>query len=285
MIPPKESSPKQTGSSVRSSLDGHQSASAPISLGIWMVGRALHRTNRCEISLTRPVDSGNSRRWDYVLKRSTTQDDAVLLQINQSIAVAADVSHPNLVPILDGNVTHESAYLVMPYLAGDTMQRHLDSGTPRPLPVALWLVRQIAQALGALHHAGWSHGDVKPSNVVIGTNGHATLIDMGFASHESNKTFAEFCGTPDYAAPELIAGPGQQAAPSDVYALGKILWQWLVASHVEDQTVLSPVTALVEAMIHPSASKRPDAQTVARALLRLEIDTLGHHIGPKHRAA
>ena len=57
------------------------------------------------------------------------------------------------------------------------MQQRLEADGYTPLPVALWLVRQIAQGLEALHASGWVHGDVKPENAIVGSRGHVTLVD------------------------------------------------------------------------------------------------------------
>ena len=54
---------------------------------------------------------------------------------------------------------------------------------PLDLPLAFWIARQVAEALEALHQAGWMHCDVKPSNIFVSPAGHVTLIDLGFARH------------------------------------------------------------------------------------------------------
>ena len=104
------------------------------------------------------------------------------LQIARFVAAATSANHPNLIPILDASTTAATPYLVMPRLEGESMQHHLTSAHKKPLPVALWLIRQIAQGLEALHTAGWIHGDVKPANALVGATGHVTLLDLGFAA-------------------------------------------------------------------------------------------------------
>ncbi|TWU05810.1 protein kinase family protein [Stieleria varia] len=257
----------------------------PDQLGIWRVGRTLQKSDRFVVSLCQPVDAGHDRRWDYAIKYPASHTTEAVIEINQAIAASSVVSHPNLVPVLDGCVTDRQAFLVMPFLPGRSMQWHLDHGPAKPLPVALWLVRQTAQALAVMHEAGWSHGDVKPENIVVADNGHATLIDLGFAADCSQPNGSVFRGTPEYAAPELLSNAAPQSFASDVFALGRVLWQWLIASDVDDESILGPIVEMVEWMVAESPSKRPDASDVARKLLRMEIDTLGHHIGPQRRAA
>ena len=95
---------------------------------------------------------------------------------------------------------------------------------------ALWITRQIAEALNALHAKGWYHGDVKPQNIIVSTEGHATLIDLGFAlrsneSHCSGDRFA--MGTLNYVAPEVLTSALRTDQRSDLYSLGITLFEML----------------------------------------------------------
>ncbi|MEO1619330.1 MAG: protein kinase family protein, partial [Planctomycetota bacterium] len=148
------------------------------------------------------------------------------------------------------------------------------------LPVALWLVRQVCQALDVLQQSGWTHGDVKPANVMIAENGHATLIDFAFAHRGTLIAGSPFEGTPDFAAPEVVVNPAARTPASDVFAAGRMLWEWLTRVETQDEAVLAPVCELVESMVAEDASHRPSAGAVVKELLRLEIDTLGEHIIP-----
>ncbi|MGB7328445.1 MAG: protein kinase family protein [Rubripirellula sp.] len=265
----------------RSASPGSSTGEASTSiLGIWRVGRLLHRSTTAELNLAQPADAAGSPRWDYAIKRATGDDIESRRQITQFVAAASTIVHPNLVAVLDASNSGASPYLVMPRLDGVTMQAHLDSSDPKPLPVALWLVRQLAQALDALHTAGWVHGDVKPDNAIVGSRGHVTLVDLGFACRIHTVAGGHFRGTPAYSAPEAMSGNHAAIAASDVFSLGRILWQWLAHTHAASRATLEPIADLVESMIAVDAVKRPTAGRVAKQLLKLEIETLGQHIGP-----
>ncbi|NND98925.1 MAG: protein kinase [Pirellulaceae bacterium] len=253
----------------------------PSILGIWRLGQVIHTGRSAELTLAQPADADGSPRWDYVLKRAIgAQENAEhLRQIVQFTAASTTTSHPNLVPVLDASVTGSSPYLVMPRLEGITMQKHIDVAL-KPLPVALWMVRQVAQALVAVHNAGWVHGDVKPDNVMVGSRGHVTLIDLGFASRIHTVSGSQFRGTPDYAAPEILNGNMAAMPSADVFALGRVLWTWLTRIEKVSESILEPVADLVEQMVADDPSQRPAIEVVTRKLLRLEIDSLGEHIGP-----
>lgn len=251
-------------------------------LGIWRIGQTLHEGPRAALSLAQPADAVGSPRWDYVLKRSLPGKEELegRRQIVQSIAAATGVAHPNLVPVLDASAHGATPYLVMPRLEGETMQHHMAEASSKPLPVALWLVRQTAQALQALHASGWIHGDVKPANVMVGPRGHVTLVDLGFAAKIHTVPSHRYRGTPDYSAPEALSGQMAAIAAMDIFSLGRILWQWITQTHQVSQSLLEPVADLVQAMVANDPHERPTAAEVVQQLLRLEIETLGRHIGP-----
>ena len=69
----------------------------------------------------------------------------------------------------------------MPYLEGATLSKTMATSGPLAVPHGLWIARQIAEALGALHVNCWIHGDLKPENIFLSPGGHATLLDLGFA--------------------------------------------------------------------------------------------------------
>lgn len=260
-------------------------AGRPRVLGIWRLGDRIHRSDLAEVTLAQPADAAGSPRWDYVIKRAVGAevDPEGRLQISRYIGSATSTSHPNLVAVLDGSVTGASPYVVMPRLEGQSMQQMLETSSSQPLPVALWFVRQAAQALSALHAAGWVHGDVKPANLFVGSSGHLTLVDLSFASKRHTPFGPLFRGTPRYASPELLDG-GVAALPAmDVFALGRVLWQWLTHVTPTEPADLESVAGLVERMVRSEPAERPAATQVAAELLQLEIATLGGHIGPSDR--
>ncbi|MEL7338629.1 MAG: phosphotransferase, partial [Planctomycetota bacterium] len=151
----------------------------PPRIGIWRLGPVIHSNELTVIVRSQPIDAAGSPRWDYVTKLALNSTGRQAIE--RSIAAGASVGHPNVVPILDGEVSGEIPFAVSPMLSGRTMRSVLDDGSRKPLPVALWFVRQISQALSAMHRAGWVHADVKPDNAIVSENGHVTLIDLGFA--------------------------------------------------------------------------------------------------------
>jgi len=258
-------------------------------MGIWKLGEMIYSSEHSRLFTAQPADSASNPRFDYVL-RTVAEDrrrrDESTRQLARFSTAAAAASHPNLIVCLDVSLESATPFLVMPRLVGCTLATWIQQ-SPQRLPVALWAVRQAAQALVAVHESGWVHGDVKPANLFVGSQGHVTLLDLGFAHPKGKTRTLTFVGTPNYAATETLSEPQVSEAPSDVYSLGKVLLDLLAwtSPTVRHQAVLEPVADLIAAMIATSPADRPTATEVASRLLRLEIETLGEHIQPKANQA
>lgn len=156
----------------------------------------------------------------------------------------ARLAHPNIITVFEAGLTDARVWIAMEYVPGTTMRDYL-TRTPRPTSTAIlkhWIA--VGRGLVAVHAAGLVHRDVKPSNVLIGDDGRARLIDFGLvhtlhgdsdastltqessASGEATPRSAGFVGTRAYAAPEQLAGREVDAA-ADQYALCVAIWESL----------------------------------------------------------
>ena len=189
---------------------------------------------------------------------------------------------------------------VTPWLAGKTLAARLADAQPIDPPAALWIARQTAAAMAALHRDGWMHGDIKPSNIFVSPEGHVTLLDLGFARRtDAAEPAAERCvtGTYNYIAPEMVARGMPIDVRSDMYSLGVVLFEMLAERlpfpggsaaelarqhrevRVPDLCQLAPylpreASRLVHEILAKEPLRRPQtpAELVDR-LLRLEIAT------------
>jgi eukaryotic-like serine/threonine-protein kinase len=184
----------------------------------------------------RPVGAPADRPGDYAVKmlRPAWKDNPQAIQLLQREALAGQcVSHPHLVPVLAASVLDVPRLLVMPWLEGASLQARLEAGQVYEVSKALWIVRQTAEALDALHAAGWMHGDVTPGNIHISPVGHVTLIDLSFARRREEIGSAAdrpIMGTCSYLAPECLTSALRPDIRSDIYSLGVVLFEILSGS-------------------------------------------------------
>jgi tetratricopeptide (TPR) repeat protein len=184
------------------------------------------------------------------------------------------------VPLVDAGEAREGPFIVMPYLAGGTLRDKLACGA-LPVEEALSLGVALSRALGAAHARGVVHRDLKPENVLFGADSRPLVADLGLAKHfdrsapgasqsVSLSSAGEVRGSAGYMAPEQIHDGKSVGPPSDVFALGAILYECLAgrpafpgATFVE---VLSrTTTARVEPIGRPGVPRRLE-DVVRRAL-------------------
>lgn len=121
---------------------------------------------------------------------------------------------------------------------------------------------EIGDALQAVHEAGLTHRDVKPSNILVDRHGHAHLADFGVVrTADATRTLAQgFVGTLTYAAPEQLRGDAEVGKPADVYGLGATLYELLALAPPADGA-LGKVLETVEKGRIPPLSARASADT------------------------
>src|SRR5258707_14753252 len=112
----------------------------------------------------------------------------------------------------------------MEYLAGESLRRRMRRDYCLDQATALWIARQNAEALAALHRKGFIHGDVKPENIRLVNVGKAILLDLGYAHRPGeNVAFLEkgyILGTCNFLAPELCGDTPKDDLRAAIYRLG-----------------------------------------------------------------
>jgi len=168
-------------------------------------------------------------------------------ELKQELRLTRRVSHRNIVRTHDFGVSRGMPYLTMEYVEGTSLAAVLGRRGALPSSVVLALAKQLMRALDAAHEQGVMHGDVKPANLLLATDGLLKVTDFGVASLVrrpaspiASGTAAEetagpprlagaVVGTPEYMAPELLLG-GQPDVSSDLYAAGMVLHECLTGS-------------------------------------------------------
>lgn len=156
-------------------------------------------------------------------------------RIEREARALGRLKHPHVVAIYEFGLINDVPYLVMEWLAGGSLQDRIDQGT-LGVREAAHLLRQLAQAVEAVHALGIVHRDLKPANVLLELAGSgaplvAKLTDFGLAQDHCQQQrpsiSGSVVGTPSYMAPEqtgLTEWPGESATACDIYGLGGIAY-------------------------------------------------------------
>jgi serine/threonine-protein kinase len=147
---------------------------------------------------------------------------------------AAQLNHPNIVPIYTVEEKDNLVYFVMSYIKGDNLGQRLQQHGPIPPVEVRRILREVADALAYAHHRNVIHRDIKPDNIIIDEEtGRAMVTDFGIAralteSGDSRLTATGMAiGTPAYMSPEQSAGDRAIDGRSDLYSLGVVGYQML----------------------------------------------------------
>ena len=147
---------------------------------------------------------------------------------------AAQLNHPNIVPIYTVEERDNLVYFVMAYIKGDNLGQRLQQHGPIPPVEVRRILREVGDALAYAHHRNVIHRDIKPDNIIIDEEtGRAMVTDFGIAraltdSGDSRLTATGMAiGTPAYMSPEQSAGDRAIDGRSDLYSLGVVGYQML----------------------------------------------------------
>ena len=180
-----------------------------------------------------------------------------------------------------------TTYYVMDFIEGESLSARLKrTATPIGEAEALNILQQVLDALDAVHQHGIFHLDIKPANIMVDANGHATLIDFG-ASKQTKQdggatTSTGLCYTPGYAPIEQMSQNLSQFGPwTDIYSLGASLY-YILTLHplpspaelleddgalVMDDSISQCTQQLIRRMMTPIRTKRPQSVAEVKALM------------------
>jgi serine/threonine-protein kinase len=161
-----------------------------------------------------------------VLRAELARDETYRRRFAREGRIAASLSHPHLVPVVDAGEAEGHAYLAARYVEGVSLAELLEEG-PLPLSGVLGVAAEIATGLDFLHREGLVHRDVKPWNILVDASGSSFLTDFGLAKGAAATVLTKpghVVGTLDYLAPEVIKG-SPAGPPADIYALGCVTYE------------------------------------------------------------
>ena len=165
-----------------------------------------------------------------VLHARYGDDEEYVERFRREARAVAQLSHPNIVTVIDRGDDDGQQYIVFEYVDGESLKELVDRTGPLPARRAIELAIQVGEALAFAHHNGLVHRDVKPQNVLVTEDGEAKVTEFGIArsldvEHGVTQT-GTVLGTSNYLSPEQARG--QQVTPvTDVYSLGVVLYELL----------------------------------------------------------
>lgn len=185
------------------------------------------------------------------------------IRFQQEAVILAQVDHPNVTQVYDYFVSPEErrCYLVMQYIHGEDLEKHINRCGPVPPKSAGRFLLQLLEGLYALHRSGIIHRDLKPSNILIDQEGRLKIADFGLAKSIESELYltmaGSLVGTPHYMSPEACQGYPQSYV-SDIYSLGAVFYSVLTGrTPFQGQSTIEILNGHLYAYPHPPSTFIP----------------------------
>ena len=229
------------------------------------------------VCLAEHLDLGTKRAIKF-LSEPRVFDVEAIQRFQREWRAIGQIEHPHLAHALDCGQERGVHFLVLEYIDGVTLDEVIRQAGPLSTSNAAEIGRQIASGLAALHRHGFVHRDVKPSNVVLGRDGHVRVIDFGLAClHEGVDPgdvltgHHQLVGSPAYMSPEQFQNSRTTDPRSDLYSLGCTLFMLLAGSppfSVRERSIWDIATDHSSPDIPDVRERRPNVPPELAELIR-----------------
>ncbi|KAF8920564.1 kinase-like domain-containing protein [Mucidula mucida] len=232
----------------------------PKMIGYWKVGRTIGKGSSGRVKVARHAKTGQMAAVKIIpkaflysrmesLNNAADEAERFELALQREIVIMKLIDHPNIMKLYDVWDTTHHLYLILEHVQGGELFDLLCEQGRLSSQEALRYFQQIIAALDYLHRFNIVHRDLKPENILLDAQRNVKLADFGMAAWQSDSLLQTSCGSPHYAAPEIVNGLEYDGAISDIWSCGIILHAML-AGHLpfddEDCTELLEKVRLAE---------------------------------------
>ncbi|KAJ5825258.1 hypothetical protein N7474_002396 [Penicillium riverlandense] len=218
-------------------------------VGPWQLGRTLGKGATGRVRLAKHAVTGNTAAIKIVSKKSAAmvQSESIAAMdrnvghypssgnarqmpcgIEREVVIMKLIEHPNVISLYDVWENRGELYLVLEYVEGGELFDYVSNNGPLPEEEAVRLFRQIIAGLGYCHRFNICHRDLKPENILLDAHHNVKLADFGMAALQpAGHWLNTSCGSPHYAAPEIIYGRKYRGDRADMWSCGIILYALL----------------------------------------------------------
>ena len=165
-----------------------------------------------------------------ILDKEKIIDESDIERIRREIHILSILRHPNIVQLYETITSNNNIYIIMEYVEGKDLFQFIYSMQRLSEYKSSQLFRQLISCLEYIHKIGIVHRDIKPENILLNKNKNKLkLVDFGLSNiYEKNELIKTACGSPCYAAPEMISGKHYEGFFSDLWSCGVVLYCMLV---------------------------------------------------------
>ncbi len=250
-------------------------------LGPYVLGQRIALGGMAEIWSARRSNDGLDVALKVLLS-PFSKDENFRMMFRDEVKIATQLTHENIVRVYDAHEIDGYLFLAMELIEGKDVRKILSSlvrqGKALPVPLVLWIVREVARGLSYAHgkrtsdgrSLGIVHRDISPHNVLVAKDGRVKLIDFGIARAGQRLTRTRtgiIKGKIAYMAPEQALAAGITLR-TDIFATGIVFWEMLAMRRLFKRgTDVDVIEAVVRAEAPPIREENPDVPQAAADLL------------------
>lgn len=206
--------------------DAHQSSRVR-TIGQFVLGKTLGEGTFGKVKLGKHMIT-SEKVAIKVLERARMKEAADVTRVTREIKILKRNIHPNVIQLYEVLDSSTAIYLIMEHIDGGELFDYIVSHQRLQEPQACFFFHQICDGLEYLHRMEVTHRDLKPENLLLQSSPKGWLIkivDFGLSNtHDGGRLLATACGSPCYAAPEMIAGKKYVGPKADMWSLGVVLY-------------------------------------------------------------
>lgn len=215
-------------------------------VGDYILGRTIGSGTTGKVKLAERSDTGEQVAIKIIKKAQFETRPDLQRKIRREIALMRLMNHPNLLRLLEVCESGRHLYLVLDYAANGELFDYLVARRHLSEDVAMKFFRQIIYGLDYLHTHAICHRDLKPENILLDENDNIKIADFGFARWMRANIAETSCGSPHYAAPEVVKGIQYDGRCADVWSCGVILYALLAGRLPFDDPSIRTLLAKVK---------------------------------------
>ncbi|KAK5994970.1 putative serine/threonine-protein kinase HSL1 [Cladobotryum mycophilum] len=278
------------------STSSSRSRSYKTHIGPWQLGKTLGKGSSARVRLCRHNVTNQlaavkivNRRMAYLVQDSSlaalSKYDSSLPEINgemrvpmaieREVAILKLIEHPNIMKLYDIWENRSEIYLIVEYIDQGDLFTFINSKGRLSEEVAIYFFRQIISAIAYCHSFNVCHRDLKPENILITADLQIKIADFGMAAlHQTDShRLVTACGSPHYAAPELLKNRHYRGDRADIWSLGVILYAMLSATlPFDDPDLRIMMSKTKKGQYEMPKFLSPEAEDLIRRILQVNPD-------------
>lgn len=196
-------------------------------IGDYVVGRTLGSGTTCKVKLAVRKETDHQVAIKIIKKTMFDSKPELQRKIRREVALMRLLNHPHLLKLEDFAESPKHLYIILEYAQNGELFDYLIKKRTLSVEQAMKFFREMIFAIEYLHTHAICHRDLKPENILLDKYNHIKIADFGFARWMKSNIADTSCGSPHYAAPEVIRGVQYDGRCADIWSLGVILFALL----------------------------------------------------------